>query len=228
VRPHRLSHTPKASVLASNLQKLHSRLIEAVSYDKQSRTLSVRFDDGDLATATLEALKLPDKPIQKIAVDEFRRGVEVHFRDRSTHDISADYFTWLTQPDYAAAYPADASLGPRVGANIVSLRKQRRLSQAALASAAGMAAPNLSRLESGRHVPTLDILLRLSKALGVSLAPGEVVRKITGHTTADMTAHYFAPDMAAKRRLLGKVVSLVQKADVAIAVGIPGTSRVTE
>jgi transcriptional regulator with XRE-family HTH domain len=156
--------------MPSNVQKLHTRLIEAVSYDKQSRTLSVRFDDGDLATATLEALKLPDKPIQKIAVDEFRRGVEVHFRDRSTHDISADYFTWLTQPDYAAAYPADASLGPRVGANIASLRKQRGLSQAALASAAGMAAPNLSRLESGRHIPTLDVLLRVARSLNASLA----------------------------------------------------------
>jgi transcriptional regulator with XRE-family HTH domain len=155
--------------MPTNLQKLHTRLIEAVSYDKQARTLSVRFEGGDLATVTLEALKLPDKTIQKIAVDEFRRGVEVHFRDRSTHDISADYFTWLTQPDYASAYPADASLGPRVGANIVSLRKQRGLSQAALASAASMAAPNLSRLESGRHVPTLDILLRIAKALNVSL-----------------------------------------------------------
>lgn len=155
--------------MPTNLQKLHTRLIEAVSYDKQNGTLSVRFDDGDLATATLEALKLPDKPIARVAVDEFRRGIEVHFRDRSTHDVSADYFTWLTQPDYAAAYPADASLGPRVGANIVSLRKQRGLSQAALAAAAGMAAPNLSRLESGRHVPTLDILLRISKALNGSL-----------------------------------------------------------
>jgi len=156
--------------MPTNLKKLHTRLIEAVSYDKQNGTVSVRFDDGDLATATLEVLKLPDKPIQKIAVDEFRRGIEVHFRDRSTHDISADYFTWLTQPDYAAAYPADASLGARVGANIVTLRKQRGLSQAALASAAGMAAPNLSRLESGRHVPTLDILLRIANGLHVSLS----------------------------------------------------------
>lgn len=155
--------------MPTSLQKLHTRLIDAVSYDKQNGTLSIRFDDGDLATATLEALKLPEKPIVSIAVDEFRRGIEVRFRDRSTHDIAADYFTWLTQPDYAAAYPADASLGPRVGANIVSLRKQRGLSQAALAAAAGMAAPNLSRLESGRHVPTLDILLRISKALDVSL-----------------------------------------------------------
>jgi hypothetical protein len=29
-----------------------------------------------------------------------------------------------------------------------------------------------------------------------------------------MTAHYFAPDMAAKRSLLGKVVRLVQQADL--------------
>ncbi len=153
-----------------NLRKLHTRLIEAVSFDKQNGVLSVRFDDGDLAAATLDALKVPDKPIESIAVDDFRRGIELHFRDRSVHDVSADYFTWLTQPDYAAAYPADAALGPRVGANVLSLRKQRGISQAALASAAAMAAPNLSRLESGRHVPTLDILLRVAKALGVPLA----------------------------------------------------------
>ena len=71
-------------------------------------------------------------------------------------------------------------------------------------------------------------LRRTLNSIALQVAPGEVVRKITGHTTADMTAHYFAPDMAAKRSLLGKVVSLVQKADVGIPVGIPGDDAVSK
>lgn len=50
-------------------------------------------------------------------------------------------------------------------------------------------------------------LRRTLNSIALQVAPGEVVRKITGHTTVDMTAHYFAPDMSAKRSLLGKVVS---------------------
>ena len=71
-------------------------------------------------------------------------------------------------------------------------------------------------------------LRRTLNSIALQVAPGEVVRKITGHTTADMTAHYFAPDMAAKRSLLGKVVSLVQKADVGIPVGIAEANAVTK
>lgn len=156
-----MTHTP---------DRLHTRLIEGISYDKTRSAVSVRFDDGDLVEATLEALRAPAKSIENIAIDEFRRGIEIHFEDGSMHDVSVDFFTWLTRPDYAAAYPADDTLGTRVGANVVELRSQRGMSQVALAEAAGMQPPNLSRLESGRHVPTLDVLLRVAKALNVSLA----------------------------------------------------------
>lgn len=37
----------------------------------------------------------------------------------------------------------------------------------ALAQAAGMERPNLSRLEHGKHVPSLDTLERVAKALRV-------------------------------------------------------------
>jgi DNA-binding XRE family transcriptional regulator len=152
------------------IEKLHTRLIEAVEYDKDRRTVSLRFDDGDLASVVVEALKVPDKPIENIAIDDFRRGLEFYFADGSMHDVSADYLTWLTRADYAAAYPADETLGARVGANVRALRRRRQISQAALAERVGIQAPNLSRLESGRHVPTLDVLLRLASALGVSLS----------------------------------------------------------
>jgi DNA-binding XRE family transcriptional regulator len=155
--------------MATNIDKLHTRLIEGVGYDKTRRAVSVRFDDGDIAEATLEALRVAIKPIENITIDEFRRGIEIRFADGSMHDVAADYFTWLTDADYAAAYPTDDTLGPRVGANIARLRKQRGMTQVALAAATDMQAPNLSRLEAGRHVPTLDVLLRIARALDVPL-----------------------------------------------------------
>jgi transcriptional regulator with XRE-family HTH domain len=39
----------------------------------------------------------------------------------------------------------------------------------ALAQTSGMERPNLSRLEHGKHVPSLDTLERIAKALRVSV-----------------------------------------------------------
>lgn len=152
------------------LQKLHARTLTAFSYNKKDRTVTVRFSDDDLAVVTLEALKLPSLAIESIQLDEFRTGLEFTFPDGSMHDVAADYITWLTKPEYADAYPTDDTLGPRVGAAIVKLRKQRNLSQAALAERLEMAPPNLSRLESGKHVPSLDVLLRVANVLEVPLS----------------------------------------------------------
>jgi DNA-binding XRE family transcriptional regulator len=154
----------------ATLDSLHDRLIDGISYNKTRREVSVRFNDGDFAVVALDALKLPEMQVETIGIDEFRRGLEFFFADGSMHDVSADYITWLTRPEYAAVYPEDKTLGERVGASVAKLRRMRGLSQADLAAEIGMQSPNLSRLEAGKHVPTLDVLLRVAAALGVSLA----------------------------------------------------------
>lgn len=54
-----------------------------------------------------------------------------------------------------------------VGRRIQTLRKGRGLSQEQLAEQARMSPKYLSRVETGRENPTLDILLRLSQGLRV-------------------------------------------------------------
>lgn len=54
-----------------------------------------------------------------------------------------------------------------VGRRIQTLRKGRGLSQEQLAEQARMSSKYLSRVETGRENPTLDILLRLSQGLHV-------------------------------------------------------------
>ena len=60
---------------------------------------------------------------------------------------------------------AIATVGPRLRA----LRKERETTLSRLAGETGISASTLSRLESGERRPTLELLLRLAKAYGVTL-----------------------------------------------------------
>ena len=54
-----------------------------------------------------------------------------------------------------------------VGRQVRGLRKIKGMTQAQLARAAGILRPNLSRIESGKHRPTLETLEKLAAALRV-------------------------------------------------------------
>ena len=53
--------------------------------------------------------------------------------------------------------------------NVISLRKKRRLTQSALAQLAGATRASIALIESGSSNPTLEVLLKLSQALHVSV-----------------------------------------------------------
>ena len=56
-----------------------------------------------------------------------------------------------------------------VGHRLRSMRVQRRMTLAGVATATGISKSTLSRLETGRRRPTLELLLALSQAYGVPL-----------------------------------------------------------
>ena len=58
----------------------------------------------------------------------------------------------------------------RIGQKIRQLRIAKGYSIEALAQKAGMKRPNLSRLESGKHQPSLETLEHLAEALDVTVA----------------------------------------------------------
>lgn len=61
------------------------------------------------------------------------------------------------------------AVAKRVGKRVRALRKAKGWSLADLAEKAGMFRTNICRVEAGRHLPSLETLLRLGKALGVSV-----------------------------------------------------------
>ena len=62
----------------------------------------------------------------------------------------------------------DQTLGA-VGTRLRALRQQRQTTLAALSAATGISVSTLSRLESGSRRPTLELLLPLARAHGVTL-----------------------------------------------------------
>jgi transcriptional regulator with XRE-family HTH domain len=60
--------------------------------------------------------------------------------------------------------------GQQFGELLRRLRKERGLSQEALAERANLAADYLGFIERGENVPTLTVILKLAKALGVDAA----------------------------------------------------------
>lgn len=51
----------------------------------------------------------------------------------------------------------------------IALRKQKNLSQQDIANLTEIARPNIARIESGKHSPTLEILTKLAIALDMNL-----------------------------------------------------------
>jgi transcriptional regulator with XRE-family HTH domain len=60
--------------------------------------------------------------------------------------------------------------GQRFGDLLRRLRKDRGLSQEALAEASGVTADYLGFIERGDNVPTLTVILKLARALGIDAA----------------------------------------------------------
>jgi ribosome-binding protein aMBF1 (putative translation factor) len=75
----------------------------------------------------------------------------------------------MVEPGAADAYDA-ARLAFELGRRVRELRVQRGLSQTELARRAGMTQPAVARFEAGGTVPTLPVLERLARALGVELS----------------------------------------------------------
>ncbi len=50
-----------------------------------------------------------------------------------------------------------------------NIRMEKKLSQEQVAAAAGMARPDISRFESGRYNPSLELMVRYAHALGCEL-----------------------------------------------------------
>ena len=131
------------------------------------------FDGGFCASVPLTALGIKRRPRVVVATpDEFGRGLILLREDGTVEDCGADIVLEVAAgravPDGGRA--EDDDLGSRVADRIRSAREESGLTQRALAERVGMAPSNYNRLEKGRHVPSMDSLVRLAEALSIPLS----------------------------------------------------------
>jgi len=158
---------------ASGIPKVPDIL--ACSFDRSQDAFRVLYVDH--SALTLGRGELPDVGGLGVAawvVDEFRRGVEVVLEDGRVSSFSAEFPRYLRDEEYRRKVDGrrargGGDLGARVAQLVRSLREERGWSVAELARRCGMAAPNVHRLESGKHVPTTRTLVRVAEGLDVAL-----------------------------------------------------------
>ncbi len=80
--------------------------------------------------------------------------------------VLAPYEAEATYP-YFRGHDARIENPQGIGEEIRKLRKTKRMTQGQLARAARMIRPNLSRIEAGKHRPTLETLEKIAVALNV-------------------------------------------------------------
>ncbi len=87
-----------------------------------------------------------------------------------------------------AAWYAQAGMGHSIGLGyvVLTLRELSGLSQSRLAGRAGTSQPAIARLESGRHVPSVNTLLNIASACGMHLVIGLADPKLD---VADLCMH---------------------------------------
>ena len=98
----------------------------------------------------------------------------------NTSEIPWDFVLYHLEHEYpyykgrSAGKRSKAAASRRIARRVKEVRTRVGLTASVLAARSGIQRPNISRIEGGRHMPSIDTLERLAKALGVPVA--ELVR----------------------------------------------------
>jgi DNA-binding XRE family transcriptional regulator len=146
------------------------------TFDRAHDHFHVVYADLSRAELPRSALaEVGDLQVEAWEIDGLRRGVEVALEDGTITSFSAELPRYLSDPEYrrrvdARRAPAGEDLRARVASRVRAARLARGWTVAELGRRAGMAAPNVHRLEAGAHVPSMATVARLAAALELPLA----------------------------------------------------------
>ena len=147
-----------------------------VAYFPQTDTFLITFLDGrayHLPKATFAADLEFDHTSLITAVTigtDLDYYFTIHFASGATFEVPWDRVLHECEPTYAyfkgRRLKEDRAARAYEAQQVRRLRQQAGLTQEALAKRAGLARPNLARVESGRYRPSLETLERIARALG--------------------------------------------------------------
>jgi DNA-binding Xre family transcriptional regulator/CheY-like chemotaxis protein len=152
-----------------------SRSIGEVRYQPNEKVFFAAFRNGKSYELSRDLIESDDGTLIVGDPEVIHGGEAFKVRQKSgnTYEVAWDFVLYHQEPSYpyhktkASQQETETRRAGQIAARIRKEREARGWSLGDLARRTGMQRPNLSRLESGRHVPSLETLERLAEALGV-------------------------------------------------------------
>ena len=166
------------------------KIIAEVNYFENIQSFFIRMENGKMYNLHLSDLAEADSSkVMEWSIGEEHNYIQVIQQTGNRFDIPWDDILYLCEPEYEyyrGKLDPDPNKGLKlIGGRVRELREAKGLSISDLAIKAGMKRPNLSRLEHGRHQPSLETLERIAESLGISVA--QLVTKRLAKSTAGNT-----------------------------------------
>ena len=166
------------SYLEKRLSADAERRFKKVDYIRQAKILIIHFENGKCyALDLVDIAGADDTEAAKWEVGEEREHLTITQQSGNMLEVPWDVVLHHCEPRYpyykgnlAPDAESSAARAERIGGRVRDLRMSRGLTSAQLAGRSGMQRPNLSRLENGKHVPSLETLERVAGALDVPVA----------------------------------------------------------
>ncbi len=170
--------TDVRSYLEKRLGADAGRRLRKVDYIRQAKILIVHFENGKCYALDLVDISgADDTEAASWEIGEGQEYLKVTQRSGNVLEVPWDAVLYHCDPNYAYykdkpqpdAEPPTAR-AERIGARVRDIRTARSMTSTQLAERSGMQRPNLSRMESGKHVPSLETLERIAEALDLPVA----------------------------------------------------------
>ncbi len=144
--------------------------LRSVGLEDGGQTLVVTFVKGKSYRLPIERLKTRGR-VESVRLDDVRHGILLNLRDGTTTDVASDFVLFEADARYRSLHaPSSLAARPSIGQNVRSIRLRQGRSSRDVAKAAGLAPSNFARLESGRHEPKIETLVKIARVLRVPLA----------------------------------------------------------
>lgn len=173
-----ISPGPIVVALRTVFDPASSRSIQGVRYEPDEKRFFVTFRNGKSYELSRSLIEADDETAIDGEPEVIHDGeaFKVWQRSGNEYEVAWDFVLYHQEPSYeyhkgkASQKEAEAYRAARIGARVRQERETRGWSLGDLARRTGMQPPNLSRLENGKHVPSLDTLERVAEAMRLRVA----------------------------------------------------------
>jgi DNA-binding Xre family transcriptional regulator len=164
--------------LRARLDPKAARTLADVRYERTEAAFFVTFRSGKAYELSRKVIETDDgsRVIGEPRIIDGGETFEVRQASGNTYQVPWDAVLYNQEPSYpyhkgrTEQREREARSAERIALRVRREREARGWSLGELCRRTGMQPPNLSRLESGKHMPSLETLERVAGALGVRVA----------------------------------------------------------